>query len=101
MPIDLDRGHGELVFGPDGVPDFEERMRAAREIVLRYGRGQAPRGPSLHIGYEAVEVPVHPAQPRFQPPTGMATPTIPSLKQAWARSAVRRVARVRLSAAPP
>jgi hypothetical protein len=42
MPIELDRGHGELMFGSPGPPD-DERLRAASEIVLRYGRHHVPR----------------------------------------------------------
>lgn len=74
MPIDLDRGHGDPLFGPDGPPDFEARLRAATGIVLRYGR---PRERESGLGI------------RYEP-----------LTPARARSAVGREARVRLSAAP-
>jgi hypothetical protein len=39
MPVELDRGHDEPIFGPDGQPHFDERRRAAMgEVALRYGR---------------------------------------------------------------
>jgi hypothetical protein len=38
MPIELDRGHDEPIFGPNGLRDFADRHREANEIALKYGR---------------------------------------------------------------
>ncbi len=33
MPIELDKGHDQPIFGPEGKPDMAECLRLAREIV--------------------------------------------------------------------
>ncbi len=39
MPIELDKGHDEPIFGPEGrMVDITKRLLAAGEIVRRYGR---------------------------------------------------------------
>jgi hypothetical protein len=38
MPIELDKGHDEPIFGPEGRPNMAERFRLAREIARQYGR---------------------------------------------------------------
>jgi hypothetical protein len=38
MPIELDRGHDEPIFGPTGRLNSNERRRPANEIALKYGR---------------------------------------------------------------
>jgi hypothetical protein len=42
MPIELDKGHDQPIFGPEGKPDMAERFRLAREIVSEFG-GRAKR----------------------------------------------------------
>jgi len=42
MPIELDKGHDQPIFGPEGKPDMAERFRLAREIVSEFG-GRARR----------------------------------------------------------
>jgi hypothetical protein len=37
MPIELDKGHDQPIFGPGGKPDMAERFRLAREIVSEFG----------------------------------------------------------------
>jgi hypothetical protein len=38
MPIELDRGLDDPIFGPKGRPDFEGRLEAATAVVLEHGR---------------------------------------------------------------
>jgi hypothetical protein len=51
MPIELDKGHDQPIFGPEGRPNMAERFRLAGEIVRDFG-GRAKGGVavSLRIG---------------------------------------------------
>jgi hypothetical protein len=37
MPIELDKGHDQPIFGPEGKPNMAERFRLAGEIVRDFG----------------------------------------------------------------
>jgi hypothetical protein len=49
MPIELDKGHDQPIFGPEGNPNMAERFRLAREIVRDYGSRAKVLAASLRV----------------------------------------------------
>jgi hypothetical protein len=49
MPIELDKGHDQPIFGPEGKPNMAERFRLARDIVRDFGGRAKGLAASLRI----------------------------------------------------
>ncbi len=49
MPIELDKGHDQPIFGPEGKPDMAERFRLAGEIVRDFGSQAKGLAASLRV----------------------------------------------------